>query len=73
MNEQPQRSARRLNVRRLALVAAAMVLGLLLWARVIVIARMPRLAVAENEGEQASAQVTPPADASSGREGDASR
>jgi hypothetical protein len=50
-----------------------MVLGLLLWARVIVIARMPRLAVAENEGEQASAQVTPPADASSGREGDASR
>lgn len=64
VSEQPQgATTRRLNARRLALVALVGMLGLLLWARVIVIARMPRVAVAEDEAAQKAMQqeAAPPA------------
>jgi hypothetical protein len=51
----------RLRTARLAVAAVALALGLLLWARVIVIARMPRHAVADEEPAAAVEAAAPPA------------
>ena len=56
------RDALRARRGRVGAVCAIAALGLLLWARLIVVSNMPRMAIAEDEGEPVAAHAAPTPD-----------